>query len=247
MKYKALILDLDGTVVVSDPKAYPTNRVSDSIKKASESVVVSIATGRSIHEAEYILRSLHITGPSILNHGAQIYDPVGKTSLWESKLSVKQAREISEVFKRNGLPAYLFNDPTHTPYHGEKISEPIYGLWSRGATASEVIQLEKGFNKLRYVAVNKTPSWDNLGLSLEITRSDATKQHAMVELLRILQLNSPDVIGVGDSYNDFPLLLACGLKVAMGNAVPELKAIADFIAPSVEEDGVATVIEKFIL
>ena len=52
---------------------------------------------------------------------------------------------------------------------------------------------------------------------------------------------------MGDGYNDFPLLMACGLKIAMGNAVPELKAIADFIAPSVEEDGVATVIEKFIL
>ena len=41
--------------------------------------------------------------------------------------------------------------------------------------------------------------------------------------------------------------MACGLKIAMGNAVPELKAIADFIAPTVEEDGVATVIEKFVL
>jgi hypothetical protein len=41
--------------------------------------------------------------------------------------------------------------------------------------------------------------------------------------------------------------MACGLKVAMGNAVPELKAIADYIAPSVTDDGMATVIEKFIL
>lgn len=41
--------------------------------------------------------------------------------------------------------------------------------------------------------------------------------------------------------------MACGLKVAMGNAVKELKEIADFIAPTVEQDGLATVIEKFIL
>ena len=41
--------------------------------------------------------------------------------------------------------------------------------------------------------------------------------------------------------------MACGLKVAMGNAIPELKEIADYVAPSVDDDGVADVIEKFIL
>ena len=41
--------------------------------------------------------------------------------------------------------------------------------------------------------------------------------------------------------------MACGLKVAMGNAVDDLKAIADYIAPTVDEDGVADVINKFIL
>lgn len=41
--------------------------------------------------------------------------------------------------------------------------------------------------------------------------------------------------------------MACGLKVAMGSAVEDLKAIADYIAPSVDEDGVVDVIQKFIL
>jgi hydroxymethylpyrimidine pyrophosphatase-like HAD family hydrolase len=41
--------------------------------------------------------------------------------------------------------------------------------------------------------------------------------------------------------------MACGLKVAMGNAVADVKAIANYIAPSVEEDGIADVIEKFVL
>ena len=55
------------------------------------------------------------------------------------------------------------------------------------------------------------------------------------------------MIGIGDGYNDFPLLMACGLKIAMGNAVEDLKAIADFIVPSVEQDGVAHAINRFIL
>lgn len=55
------------------------------------------------------------------------------------------------------------------------------------------------------------------------------------------------MIGVGDGYNDFPLLMSCGLKIAMGNAIEELKDIADYIAPSVDEDGLAKVIDKYYL
>lgn len=60
-------------------------------------------------------------------------------------------------------------------------------------------------------------------------------------------ISTSEIIGIGDHYNDFPLLMACGFKVAMGNAVPELKAIADYIAPSVENNGLADVLEKFVL
>ena len=53
------------------------------------------------------------------------------------------------------------------------------------------------------------------------------------------------MVGVGDSYNDFPLLMACGLKAAMGNSVKEILDIADYVAPSVDDDGLANVIEKY--
>ena len=62
-----------------------------------------------------------------------------------------------------------------------------------------------------------------------------------------VRIEQYEIIGVGDGYNDFPLLMACGLKVAMGNATEDLKEIADYIAPTVDEDGVADVIEKFVL
>ncbi|MBX4181389.1 HAD hydrolase family protein, partial [Candidatus Parcubacteria bacterium] len=51
----------------------------------------------------------------------------------------------------------------------------------------------------------------------------------------------------GDARNDTPLLNVCGLRIAMGNADDKLKRIAHYIAPSVEDDGVAHVVEKFIL
>ena len=82
---------------------------------------------------------------------------------------------------------------------------------------------------------------------MSIQHVEATKQHAIFEVAKLLHIDTHEIIGVGDGYNDFPLLMACGLKVAMGNAVPELKAIADYIAPTIDEDGVSDIIEKFVL
>lgn len=66
-------------------------------------------------------------------------------------------------------------------------------------------------------------------------------------MIKTLGVKKKDIIAVGDGMNDLPLFKACGFKVAMGNANPELKALADYVAPNVEDDGIVDVIEKFIL
>ena len=65
------------------------------------------------------------------------------------------------------------------------------------------------------------------------------KEHAIAKLLKILSVEKDRSVGVGDGYNDVHLFNAVGYKVAMGNAVPELKARADIIIGSVKEDGLA--------
>ena len=62
-----------------------------------------------------------------------------------------------------------------------------------------------------------------------------------------LGITSTEVICVGDAGNDIHMLEYAGLSVAMGNAFDDIKAIADYVTHSNEEDGVAHVIEKFIL
>jgi hydroxymethylpyrimidine pyrophosphatase-like HAD family hydrolase len=56
-----------------------------------------------------------------------------------------------------------------------------------------------------------------------------------------------DVLAIGDSYNDLPLLRTAGFGVAMGSGPPELKAEADAVVGDVEHDGVAEAIERFVL
>jgi hypothetical protein len=55
------------------------------------------------------------------------------------------------------------------------------------------------------------------------------------------------VMAVGDSENDIPMLRAAGFAVAMGNATPALKAVADWIAPSLDEEGAAVALRRWVL
>ncbi len=63
----------------------------------------------------------------------------------------------------------------------------------------------------------------------------------------LLGVESGQMIAAGDSYNDVPLLSVSSLRIAMGDSPEELKSMADFVAPAVEDDGLAVAIEDFVL
>lgn len=81
---------------------------------------------------------------------------------------------------------------------------------------------------------------------LHVTHHKATKEHAVEELLKRLKINKRDTIGIGDSNNDMPLFASVGYKVAMGNAVTELKESADKVIDSVKKDGLADYLESLL-
>ena len=66
-------------------------------------------------------------------------------------------------------------------------------------------------------------------------------------LLIFIGVEAVDMAAVGDSFNDLPMLLSSGLSIAMGDAPDQVKAAADFVAPTVEEDGLALAIREHIL
>ena len=68
-----------------------------------------------------------------------------------------------------------------------------------------------------------------------------------MDMVDYLNINIDEVMAVGDSFNDLATFEVAGFSVAMGNAPDEVKAQADWVAPSVNEDGVAVAIEKFVL
>ena len=80
----------------------------------------------------------------------------------------------------------------------------------------------------------------------EICHKEATKGDGLRFLQNLYGISKEETLTIGDHNNDIELLQSGGVKVAMGNATDELKAIADYVTDTVDNDGFAKAIEKFV-
>ncbi len=247
VKYKALICDVDGTLIINHKDALPSEKTRHAIAQAAKKVSVSIATGRPPQYVENLLVHLAVTGPCILANGAIIYDPVHKQTVREHCLSPDDVTSMIPLLTKMSTQAFV-RDANGRHELTEKFQpvEPTY-VYFPPLTPEALNLLENHVRKTHDLIIQKMIAWSEGETDYMVTKNTATKQHAILEVAQILGITTHEIIGVGDGYNDFPLLMACGFKVAMGNAVPDLKAVADYIAPTVGNDGVVDVIEKFIL
>ena len=84
-------------------------------------------------------------------------------------------------------------------------------------------------------------------LFVEVHSVDASKGHGLKFLAEHYRIPQAETMAVGDSGNDSSMITWAGLGVAMGNALPEVFAAANEVAPTVTDDGLAYVIEKQVL
>ncbi|RJQ38480.1 HAD-IIB family hydrolase [Candidatus Microgenomates bacterium] len=248
LKYKALIADLDGTIIPSQRNGIPSERVTKAIGKASELIHVGLATSRPYFMLAHITNHLKLKGPSIISGGSQIINLPEKEFVWEKMIERQDIIETCTILNKIKVPFFIHDcikdeDVKFSPNLPGK-SGHIVSLGIEENTGEQII---KSLSHIKTIVAHKVPSWEKDKIDLMITHTLATKQHAIYEVAKILNIKTHEIIGVGDGYNDFPLLMACGLKIAMGNAVDDLKAIADYVAPSVEEDGIVDIIDKYIL
>ena len=247
------MLDVDGTLIPYDYAALPSAKVAAAIKKAKEKVEICLVTGRSYATVKQILAKLQVTsGFAVINNGAYVVDIATHEVVHEQIINKSDTQEIISLFLEEQMPFSI----KEGPFESENVDR-LYKLEKKITKASmffteeifSVAQVDKFLERLKHnsrITIHKSQHKDRTKAGINITHVNATKLHGVHKVAERLFIDPSEMIGIGDSYNDFPLLMACGLKVAMGNAIDDLKAIADYVAPSVHEDGVADVIEKFI-
>ena len=241
----AAALDLDGTIIGPDEKISPA--VQEAIDRLGSHVPVFIASGREPADVLRYSKQLGLTTPQVSDGGANILDPVRGVSVWTAPLGPANAEAVVTKLREMGS-AFVATHASGTASTFDDVPNwdliRVSALDLDEATADALAESFRG-NKGMYVIKAVLP-YNGLW-AVDFTLAGVDKATGIARVGKTLGVDPAQMVAAGDSYNDLPMLKACGFSIAMGSAPGEVKAIADFVAPTVEEDGLAVAINDYVL
>lgn len=244
MTKKAIILDLDGVVVDSPEQKIPSRKLSEAVSQLKDKYFICAATGRVWSFAKPVIQGLQLSDPSIISAGTQICNPTTGEILWQLTIDDEALKQVIAIFRKYPDWKLLHNDGTEDHYFNGgvypddfKTAEPVYFLEQVFVPDDKAMKIYEELGRVDGVTCVMVTAQRPGTKDLHVVNRNTTKQHAIEELLRILKVKKEDSIGVGDSHNDIHMFNAVGYKVAMGNAIDELKDEADKVIGPVKEDG----------
>lgn len=269
MKYKLLVLDVDGTLL--NDKKEITPRTHAALLKAQQmGVHVVLASGRPTNGVQPLAEALELNhyGGFILSYnGGQIINAQTGELMFEKRIDPAMIPYLNRKAKENGFAIFT--------YHKDYILTD--------SPENKHVQEEAELNKMRIIGVENFPEAvdfapckciltsddeNNLvGLEnhwkkrldgvLEAFRSEdyflevaphfINKGNTLAVLMEMLNITTEEVVAIGDGVADVSMLQLAGTGVAMGNARDSVKACADFTTLPNNMEGVAVAIEKAIL
>jgi hydroxymethylpyrimidine pyrophosphatase-like HAD family hydrolase len=160
-KYKALIVDVDGTLVPNKREGMPSKKVTDSIAKASKILHVGVATSRPYFILTHIVDHLKLSGPSIAVGGAQIIDTTSKKIIFEQQLLIQDVMEISKHAETLSIPIYIPGNNKEEILSKKNIHQKTTQLWTQGFRLEEADKFINELSHISTVSFHKIPSWKN--------------------------------------------------------------------------------------
>jgi Cof subfamily protein (haloacid dehalogenase superfamily) len=264
MAIKLIAFDMDDTLLLDDRTI--GRRTMEALRAAhARGVKIVPATGRGKHSMWKYVEEIGAADAAICTNGAQVYDGTGK-SILENPVPLDAARRVARFAKENGW--YLQGYSAEDYFFAQETEETRLYARLAGHMGQEVGDLEdylrlppykllfvetdmERMKRLKEAAIPLFGKELNLFVSkpfyLEITSPEATKGNAVLKLAARFDLLPGETMCFGDSGNDLSMIDCAGVGVVMGNAADEIKAHADLIAPTNQEEGVAQVIEQYVL
>ncbi|MTI80511.1 MAG: HAD family phosphatase [Firmicutes bacterium] len=262
--YKLIAVDMDDTLL--DSNLNISSRSMDAVRRVQEKGIhITLSTGRMFSSVKPYAKKLGIDLPLITYQGAMVKSALSEEVLLHRPVPLELARQVVAKIKEYG---YNINVYVDDKLYVEKIT-PEAEMYARisGIKAHPVGDLLEFLQHppTKVLAVAKEPEIDKLekdmrplfDQQLHITKSKpqflefshprATKGHALAMLAERYGVEQKQVMAIGDGYNDVEMLDYAGLGVVVGNAREEIKKLADHVAPSNDEDGVADTLERFVL
>lgn len=273
MKYKLIGLDLDGTTLNSGGQL--SCRTQKALREASrKGVHIVIATGRNFSALPDFLRKFDFIEYTVNSNGGEVRDYRTKESIFRSHIDLDGATEVYEFLRKKkhmievfvdgrgyiekadfedikrGLVSYRTREyvlKTRTPV------DNIFNLFRDNLknieniniffeTDDEKHKMRNELKKLKNISVTSS-----LPENLEIGGENTSKAAGILFVADKLGVDKRQIMCFGDGLNDLEMISMAGMGVAMENGLCELKRVADYVAPGNDCDGVAQVIERFVL
>lgn len=268
MKYKLLVLDLDGTLTNS--KKEITRHTKETLIKAQEAgLKVVLASGRPTYGVAPLANELELQkyeGYILPYNGGEIIDWKTRELMYEKQLDSDLLPYLYRCAKENDFAIvtyeneYVLTEKPDDEYvlkeallnvmkikkvdnFLEAVKHPITKCLIVGEPSRLALLEKEMYEKLK----------DRMGVFrsepyfLELVPKGIDKAQSLSVLLEEIGMTKNEMIAIGDGFNDLSMIQYAGLGIAMENAQDVVKQAADFITLSNEEDGVAYAVEKFYL
>ena len=269
MKYKLLVLDVDGTLLDSENNI--SKRTLTALLKVQQmGMRVVLASGRPTYGLLPVAKALELGnyGGFILSYnGGQIIDARNGELLFERRINPEMLPYLEKKSRKNGFSIFTYHEDTlvtdspenehirrEAELNGLKIvAETEFSIAVDFAPCKcmivsgdeeALVGLEEYWRKRLSGALDVFRSEPYF---LEVVPCSIDKSHTLGALLEKLGISSEEVIAIGDGVCDVSMIQSAGLGIAMGNAPDSVKICADRITASNDEDGVAEAVEKAVL
>ncbi len=269
MKYKLLVLDVDGTLLNSE-KEISARTLATLLKVQQMGVRIVLASGRPTLGLESVAEKLELGryGGFVLSYnGGQIINQKSGEVMFEKRIDPEMIPYLEKKAKKNGFAILT--------YQGERLitdrPDNEHVLWEAYLNKLKLVKAERFAEAVDFAPYKCMLVSDDeealIGLEehwhrrlngvLDVFRSEPhllevvpcfiDKANTLGILLEKIGVKSEEVIAIGDGVCDYSMIQMAGLGIAMGNAQESVKACADTVTLSNDEDGVAVAVEKAIL
>lgn len=268
---KVVFVDLDGTLLRTVDSVSPRT-VAAFQKLKSRGIMPVIATGRPACESDFAIKAIGADGFLIVMNGLEIYENYASRRLmYESYMTDEQTERLIPWLLEHhiffeafiGEQSYCQTDnhkliydcgmnreQAHFFAHIVKVEDDIMAYIRENnlhlnkalvsvADTSRIPELRRRFEAIAGIqTLSSGPHY------IEVLPAGMDKGLAVHRVCEAAGFQKTQVMVIGDSENDIGMFAEAGFRVAMGNAYPELKALADVIAPTCSEDGAAWAVEQ---
>ena len=269
MKYKLLVLDVDGTLL-NDEREISKRTLAALLKVQQMGVRIVLASGRPTYGLMPLAKTLELGnyGGFVLSYnGCQIIKAQNGEILFERRINPEMLPYLEKKARKNGFAIFTYHDDTlitDSPDNEyikneallnnlkiikeDEFSTAIDFAPCKCMLVSDkekaLIGLEQHWEKR---LAGTLDAFRSEPYFLEVVPCGVNKANTLGALLEHLGVTREEVIAVGDGVCDVTMLQLAGMGVAMGHSQDSVKVCADYVTASNEEDGVALAVEKLIL